>query len=98
MSAHIAMRLAGLGLRIIASNRVKLRALALPLCGLALGGCSIAASQDAALQAANPKAPVPAATYRPVTSGYQRQQPVEPLPWRERNDRVAPQEKPGERP
>jgi len=36
---------------------------------------------------------VPAATYRPVLGGYVSQRPVDPAPWREQNDRVAPAEK-----
>ena len=30
------------------------------------------------------------ATYRPVTAGTVNHQPVEPKPWREMNERVAP--------
>lgn len=41
--------------------------------------------------AADPNARVPATRYNSVTAPYTRQRPVEPLPWRERNDRVAPQ-------
>jgi hypothetical protein len=41
----------------------------------------------------DPAARAPAAPYRSVTSGYQSRRPVEPAPWRERNDRVAPAEK-----
>ena len=37
---------------------------------------------------------VPAARYSSVTAPYARQRPVEPLPWREQNERVAPQAKP----
>lgn len=39
---------------------------------------------------ADPAAAVRPAGYRPVTAGYQSQRPVEPRPWREQNDRVAP--------
>jgi hypothetical protein len=38
----------------------------------------------------DPNVRVPSATYRPVVSGYRSQRPVEPLPWRERNEQVAP--------
>lgn len=41
----------------------------------------------------DPKVRVPAATYRSVLDGYTRQRPVEPAPWREQNERVAPSEK-----
>ena len=40
----------------------------------------------------DPNARTPA-TYRPVLGGYVSQRPVEPAPWREQNDRVAPAEK-----
>ena len=43
---------------------------------------------------ADPSAPVPSVRYQSVTGGYVRQRPVEPAPWREQNDRVAPQPKP----
>ena len=38
----------------------------------------------------DPTARAPAVTYRPVLGGYVSQRPVEPAPWREQNDRVAP--------
>jgi len=41
----------------------------------------------------DPAVRVPAAAYRPVLGGYRSQRPVEPAPWREQNDRVAPAEK-----
>ena len=39
---------------------------------------------------ADPGVRVPPAAYRPVLGNYSSQRPVEPSPWRERNDRVAP--------
>lgn len=42
---------------------------------------------------ADPAVRVPATDYRSVLSGYARQRPVEPAPWREQNDRVAPAQK-----
>jgi hypothetical protein len=41
----------------------------------------------------DPKVRVPAAAYRPILGGYVSQRPVEPAPWREQNDRVAPAQK-----
>ena len=41
----------------------------------------------------DPKVRVRAATYRSTLSGYVSQRPVEPAPWREQNERVAPPEK-----
>ena len=39
---------------------------------------------------ADPTARGAATTYRPVLGGYASQRPVEPAPWREQNERVAP--------
>jgi hypothetical protein len=58
---------------------------------LALTGC--AAAPPPLLVQGNPadaKSPVRPVAYRPVTAGYQSQRPVEPRPWRDQNDRVAP--------
>ena len=41
----------------------------------------------------DPKVRVPAAAYRPILGGYTSQRPVEPAPWRERNERVTPAER-----
>jgi hypothetical protein len=41
----------------------------------------------------DPNARAPATAYRPVLGGYVSQRPVEPAPWRQQNDRVAPAEK-----
>jgi hypothetical protein len=38
----------------------------------------------------DPSAHTPAAVYRPVLGGYTSQRPVEPAPWREQMERVAP--------
>jgi hypothetical protein len=42
----------------------------------------------------DPRARVPAVAYRPAVAPYASQRPVEPLPWREQNDRIAPAPKP----
>jgi hypothetical protein len=60
------------------------------LVALLAGGCT-AVPPPPHLAAADPNAPVPAVRYSAVTAPYTRQRPVEPLPWRERNERVAPQ-------
>jgi hypothetical protein len=57
-----------------------------------VGGCSaVSAQQRVGLAAADPHAPVPPVAYRSVVAPYSGQRPVEPLPWREQNQRVAPQ-------
>lgn len=73
------------------------RSALLPL-GLAvaiLQGC--ASPAPVALADADPSdaaARVPAAVYRPVVGDYRSRRPVEPAPWRERNDSVSPAPKP----
>ena len=42
----------------------------------------------------DPRARVPAVAYRPAVAPYASQRPVDPLPWREQNDRIAPAPKP----
>lgn len=44
-------------------------------------------------KASDPGVRVPPAGYRSVLGNYSSQRPVEPAPWRERNDRVAPTQK-----
>lgn len=41
----------------------------------------------------DPSQPAPATTYQPVTSGLQSFRPVEPLPWGNQNEKVAPKPK-----
>ena len=41
----------------------------------------------------DPKVRAPSTAYRPVLGRYVSQRPVEPAPWREQNDRVAPAQK-----
>jgi len=42
---------------------------------------------------ADPAAPTAGVRYRSTTGGYTSQRPVEPAPWGEQNQRVAPQPK-----
>lgn len=94
MVAHIAARLAGMGLRgTRVVSGIRLAAL-LILCLGPLGGCTVATSKDAAPHPADARVRVPATRYQSVTRGYESARPTEPQPWRERNERVAPQEKP----
>jgi hypothetical protein len=57
-------------------------------------GASCSAVPSAAPLAADPDVVVPKARYSSVTAPYTPSRPVDPLPWRERNDRVAPQAQP----
>lgn len=42
---------------------------------------------------ANSSRQAPPVVYRPALSGYTSARPVEPKPWREQNDAVAPKER-----
>jgi hypothetical protein len=42
----------------------------------------------------NPQARAPRSTYRSTVGSYTSQRPVDPAPWREQNERVAPPPKP----
>jgi len=44
---------------------------------------------------ADPRAPVPPVLYRSTIGPYRSRRPVEPAPWSEQNQRVAPQPKSG---
>lgn len=48
------------------------------------------------LDPADASARVAAVGYRSTTSSYTGRRPVEPAPWREQNERVAPQPKSGQ--
>lgn len=91
MHAHIPMRPAGTSPWGTASVvRALLAAYALAW----LGGCSAAPpSTFAGSDPADPSARAPAATYRPVTGDYRSARPVDPRPWGEQNQGVAPGEK-----
>ena len=71
-------------------RKARLGSIAAALTALIVSGCA-AAPPASLLAAADPGSPVPAVRYSSVTAPYTRQRPVEPLPWRERNERVAPQ-------
>jgi len=61
---------------------------------LLLTSCS--ATPERLLASASPDDPaiaVPATSYRSVLAGYASQRPVAPAPWREQNERVAPNPK-----
>lgn len=90
MHAHRSMRPA----QHFARGQIVIRflaALAVALAAIGLGSYSMAESPPP--HPAAPDARVRVAPYRSVTSGYVSRRPVEPQPWRGRNDAVAPQEK-----
>jgi hypothetical protein len=55
-----------------------------------LTGCSDPPDFDASGGPADPGSRVPAQRYVPVTAGTIDYKPVEPQPWKERNQEVAP--------
>ena len=71
-------------------RKTRLGSIVAALAALMAGGCTVVPPASV-LAAADPDSPVPAVRYSSVTAPYTRQRPVEPLPWRERNERVAPQ-------
>lgn len=74
--------------------RVRSLVSVLTLC-LVTAACATAPDRlHAGPDPSEPSVRVPAVGYRPVVSGYVSQRPVEPAPWRQQNDRVAPTEKP----
>ena len=66
---------------------------AILLCLLTTACVSTAERPIAGPDPSDPNARAPAIAYRPVLGGYVSQRPVEPAPWREQNDRVAPAQK-----
>jgi hypothetical protein len=91
MHAHIPLRPAGTG----PWGTASFVRTVLAVCALAcLGGCSAAPpSAFAGPDPADPSARAPSATYRPVTGDYRSGRPVDPQPWSEQNQGVAPGEK-----
>ena len=63
---------------------------ALALSVLASGCAGAPATPFAGVDPADPAAPSKPAGYRSTIGPYVRQRPVEPKPWREQNERVAP--------
>ena len=96
MFAHLAMRFARMcRVKMASFQPVPWRLFAAALLGLVLQACSETRAEPVSRpDPSKPQVRVPATPYRPVTGGYVSRRPVEPLPWRERNDRVAPPAKP----
>jgi hypothetical protein len=96
MRAQIATRVAAIERRPTTSPKRPIGSLILLLTlALLAQGCGGAApSSHAGPDPSNPRAPVARSTYRSTLGSYTSQRPVEPAPWRERNEGVAPASKP----
>ena len=63
---------------------------------LLLAGCGAPRSPVAGPDPADPRAPAPRVDYRSTIGSYKSQRPVDPAPWTEQNERVAPAPKSGQ--
>jgi len=96
MLAQIARRAASIGRRptLWFKGPIGSLILLLTLALLAQGCRGEAPSLQAGPDPSNPRAPVARSTYRSTLGSYTSQRPVDPAPWRGRNDGVAPASKP----
>jgi hypothetical protein len=70
---------------------------AVPLLALLLAGCTDAPRLPVAgPDPSDPGARAPRVGYRSTIGSYKSQRPVEPAPWGEQNERVAPRPKSGQ--
>jgi hypothetical protein len=69
-------------------------ALAAVVIATAFAGCARTPPRFAGPDPSDPLTPVRPAAYRSVVAPYTSQRPVEPSPWRDQNDRVAPAPRP----
>jgi hypothetical protein len=67
-----------------------------PVLALLLAGCDPPAPPLAGPDPSDPGARAPRVGYRSTIAPYKSQRPVEPGPWDEQNQRVAPQPKSGQ--
>ena len=97
MLTQIAWRFAARGRHRNASSGAPIALLLLPfVLAFFMQGCS--GAPPAPLAAADPSDPTaraPPVGYRSTIGSYKSQRPVEPAPWGEQNERVAPQSKSG---
>jgi hypothetical protein len=70
---------------------------AMPAFALWLAGCTDAPRAPVAgTDPSDPRARTPRVDYRSTTGSYKSQRPVDPAPWTEQNERVAPTPKSGQ--
>ncbi|QAU48931.1 hypothetical protein [Bradyrhizobium guangzhouense] len=68
----------------------------LAVIALTLAGCMPATTSLATADPADPAAKIARVGYRSTVAPYASLRPAVPAPWRERNDAVTPQPKPGQ--
>jgi hypothetical protein len=88
VGANCAARVAGAKL-----FKMTFGAVALVSAALLLAGWRDLPPPVPGMNPADPRAPVPRVGYRSAIGSYKSQRPVEPGPWGEQNQRVAPQPK-----
>ena len=96
MFAPLSVRPKAIGQRGTAPFRKPLREFLLLACGLLVAACSSTPppAPFAGPDPVDPRARIPSAAYRSTLGPYASQRPVEPRPWIEQNQTVAPVEKP----
>jgi hypothetical protein len=93
MFAQIARRVAGIGRQPQPLLKTRIGPLILLLCSVLFApGCRTDAPPSPAVgpDPSDPRAPVSRSTYRSTLGSYTNQRPVEPAPWREQSQGVAP--------
>ena len=91
MLSHISAKAAAVAGRRAALFRKRLiSAIGVAALGLLMASCMTQPTPYAGPDPSDPKIPVPAVRYRSPIARHTSQRPVEPAPWREQNERVAP--------
>lgn len=90
MSSHLGARFAAVRSACERHCHVQFRAVAIAIAAASLAGCMPATVPVAGADPADPAARVAAVAYRSSTAPYTSLRPAAPVPWRERNDSVAP--------
>jgi hypothetical protein len=80
--------------RLVAPSARGLAVLATTMLAAALADCSQTPQRITGPDPSDPRSPARTVAYRSVIEPYASQRPVEPSPWRDQNDRIAPAPKP----
>ena len=90
MSKHLRARPAAVERLRTPSRRAIQALIGLTIAGFAAGCWATPPAPLAGPDPSDPSARTPAVGYSSTIEPYARQRPVEPLPWREQNERVTP--------